>query len=158
MDLKTWIKKYGATIRSVEAPENPMMIVEDNSAEMDHWFCTIGFKRLSPADSFKLYFSKGIGLRKEKSELHRNPRLPRWHEANMQKIQPNIEEVLECLHSDFCGLEASQYFDDWAENIGWDSDSRKAEKCYQQMQEQMARFQHHIGPAALTEFLNMDVE
>ena len=54
-----------------------------------------------------------------------------WFEKNTRPIQPKLEDILECLIMD---IQASQgSFDDFCDEFGYDSDSRKAfsiwEKC-----------------------------
>jgi hypothetical protein len=41
---------------------------------------------------------------------------------------PTLSGVLECLHSDFGMNPMSCEFEEWAEDLGYDTDSRKAEK------------------------------
>jgi len=60
-------------------------------------------------NSYTVSFYKGVGL----------PDTP-----------PTALEVLECLVSDAAGYRDATGFEDWAENYGYDTDSRAAEKTY----------------------------
>lgn len=46
--------------------------------------------------------------------------------------EPTAENVLECLLSDANGYESARDFEDFAAEYGYDTDSRKAERIYQQ--------------------------
>ena len=46
--------------------------------------------------------------------------------------EPNAEDVLECLLSDASG--ADQDFESWAADLGFDVDSRRAERTYKAVQ------------------------
>lgn len=49
-----------------------------------------------------------------------------------RKISPPLlDDVMNCLCSDADVLNYAS-FEDWAQNFGWDTDSRKAEKCYRE--------------------------
>lgn len=51
------------------------------------------------------------------------------HIARVQKVQPNAGEVLACICRD--ALEATEStFEEWASNLGYEEDSRKAESIY----------------------------
>ena len=87
-----------------------------DESNMDHWRFTLQTrsKRMSG------YFSKGYGHSGKK---------------------PNVYEVLSCLASDSAGT--SQSFDDWASELGYDTDSRSAEKAYKacrKISEKLIRF------------------
>lgn len=49
---------------------------------------------------------------------------------------PILSDVLECLASDAATIENSNGFEDWASDLGFDTDSRKAETSYKQCQKQ----------------------
>jgi len=61
---------------------------------------------------------------------------------------PKLADVLYCLVLDACVLDTSR-FEEWAENFGYDTDSREAEKTYRQCIEQSLQFKNLIGQAAL---------
>lgn len=64
--------------------------------------------------------------------------------ATEQKVVPLPHEVLACICAD--GLEASQNtFEDWADNLGYDKDSRKAESAWHACKQPYAALCNLIG-------------
>jgi len=70
------------------------------------------------------FFSKGIG----------------HHGA-----EPTVEEVLDCLSSDASGIENARDFEDFCNEYGYSSDSRKAEKIYRECQHSASRLRKFLG-------------
>ena len=109
--IKQFIKENGLTMSCEYADSNPNM---KDSQNMNHYKVTIKrrFKvfgnYLDSRYGFKqmtLYFSQGYGVEGE----------------------PTLESVLSCLISDsYCG----RSFQDFCDNLGYDNDSRKAEKTF----------------------------
>jgi len=58
---------------------------------------------------------------------------------------PTLAEVLDCLASDASGIENALSFEDWANEYGCDTDSRKAEKTYHICQEQAEDLRNLLG-------------
>lgn len=58
---------------------------------------------------------------------------------------PDAEDVINCLVQDALSLENSTGFEDWAENLGYDPDSRKAEKIYKAVEEQSELIRDFLG-------------
>ena len=83
-------------------------------------------------DAFTLYFSKGIG-----------------HKG----APPTLDEVLDCLAVDAAGIENATCFEDWAEDLGYDTDSRKAERAYNTVKEQAKKLRSLLGKEAYEELL-----
>lgn len=79
----------------------------DNFKNADGWTCTIEYK----GKSMTVPFYKGSG----------------HHGA-----KPELEEVLNCLFSDAYSVINTNDFEDWANDFGYDTDSRQAEKIYKQ--------------------------
>jgi hypothetical protein len=50
--------------------------------------------------------------------------------GSAHKGEPKIEDVLDCLANDASSIENSRRFEDWAEEFGYDTDSRRAERIY----------------------------
>jgi len=44
--------------------------------------------------------------------------------------EPSASDVLECLVSDASSVDCAQSFEEWASDLGYDTDSRKAEETY----------------------------
>jgi hypothetical protein len=74
---------------------------------------------------------QGIGLVERKHRLKRDPRLHIDDPANMRPIQPKPAEVLGRVCAEYLDARGTS-FEDWASNLGYDSDSRKAERIYQE--------------------------
>lgn len=57
--------------------------------------------------------------------------------------EPDAASVLSCLLSDASA--GSETFEDWCANLGYDTDSRKAERIYKQCLEQTAKLKKLLG-------------
>lgn len=106
----------------------------DKATPMDQWI--IAFKR-GKESMQEMYFT-GIGLRtkaKPKSfdGLHglkaTDKRVIDWHKKNDKPCKPSATSVLYSLTMDMQAMHES--FNDWCDNYGYDSDSMKAFKTYQ---------------------------
>ena len=104
---------------------------------MNHYKCRITCTRFVPnvrsesryrkqARGFTLYFSQGFGITHE----------------------PKLADVLDCLASDAAGYENASTFEDWAEEYGYDTDSRKAERMYRTIKRQAEQLRRTIGDEA----------
>lgn len=58
---------------------------------------------------------------------------------------PGADDVLNCLASDASGYENARSFEEWAGEYGYDTDSRKAERTYQQVKEQTEQLRRFLG-------------
>lgn len=59
--------------------------------------------------------------------------------------EPTAAEVLECLLSDAAGFENARGFEDWARDLGYDVDSRKAERTYKTIEAQARKLRALLG-------------
>lgn len=57
--------------------------------------------------------------------------------------EPDAAHVLSCLLSDASG--ADEDFENWARDLGYDTDSRRAERTYRQVQAQTAKLRAFLG-------------
>lgn len=57
--------------------------------------------------------------------------------------EPTASEVLECLATDASGVDED--FKDWAENLGYSPNSRRAERIYRTCAKQTKRLQRFLG-------------
>ena len=71
---------------------------------------------------------------------------------------PTAGDVLGCLAIDSQGIENAQSFEDWADEYGYDHDSRKAEKTYRVCQDQAAQLAAFLGEPAFAELLDCTEE
>ncbi len=141
--LTTYADKHGIYVESVAVPENP----SNTEWKADHWLVAFKTNKKPVLHNFRVYYSKGIGLRK-KGKNKFFPDTP---------VKPTIEEVLECLQGDFQGLENSGLFEDWADEYGYNKDSRKAEKTYETVKRQAYEFKQFVGHSAYRELLAIDL-
>lgn len=58
--------------------------------------------------------------------------------------EPTAIDVMSCLISDSAGVDG-QGFEDWARDLGYDADSRKAEKLYRACERQAAKLRQFLG-------------
>jgi hypothetical protein len=124
--IKQFIKENNLTMKSEYADINPNM---PDSNNMNHSKVTIKRKfklngnHLDTRYGFKqmtLYFSQGYGIQGE----------------------PTLESVLNCLISDStCG----ETFEEFCDNLGYDNDSRKAEKTFNTILKQTSKLKKLLG-------------
>lgn len=67
-----------------------------------------------------------------------------FSQGSAHKAVPTAEDVLDCLAMDADVL--GRDFEDWASDLGMDSDSRKAEKTFNICVEQSRKLQKFLGP------------
>jgi hypothetical protein len=123
--IKQFIKENNLTMKSEYADSNPNMPNRD----MRHYKVTIKRKfklngnHLDTRYGFKqmtLYYSQGYGIQGE----------------------PTLESVLNCLISDStCG----ETFQEFCDNLGYDNDSRKAEKTFNTILKQTSKLKKLLG-------------
>jgi hypothetical protein len=73
--------------------------------------------------------------------------------------RPTLASILECLHSDALTLNENEGFETWAESLGFDSDSRKAEKAYNMAVDQTNRLYKFLAEGRTQnycEFIQLD--
>jgi hypothetical protein len=100
MDMKEFVKVNNITVNLTRANSNPNM--DDNT--MNHYKAVLhmdGRQMTTP-------FSTGSG----------------W------KHDPDAADILGSLVSDSSGYDSAGSFEDWANEYGYDTDSRKAERLY----------------------------
>ena len=118
--LEQFIKQHHLSISSVKTDRNPCML---DGVSMDHY----EVKLETPEAEFDCYFSKGSG----------------HHGA-----YPTLDEVLDCLASDASMVDNARNFEDFASGLGYDPDSRKAEKTYRACQKQAKALKEFLGDEA----------
>lgn len=100
--------------------DNPNMAADDGwKRSATHWKCTIrrGNKQLTT------YFSQGSAHTKE----------------------PTLADILDCLASDAAGIDNARDFEDWCAELGYDPDSRKAEKTFKVCEKQAESLKRLFG-------------
>lgn len=131
MTLAGFIASQGLTMTAKPADQNPNTTDDKWHAEADHWACTLrvdGDNRRR----WTVPFSMGSG--------HRG-------------AEPTLASVLDCLASDASSIENTQGFEDWASDMGWNADSRKAERTYKICEAQAKRLRSFLGEEAYQQLL-----
>lgn len=116
MNVKQFCNKHKIKARSEWADSNPHMA---DSQNMNHFKVTLK----TAGRQMTLYFSQGYGISGE----------------------PTAADVLDCLASDAASVENSREFEEWASDLGYDPDSRKAEKIYKTIIKQAERLKKFLG-------------
>jgi hypothetical protein len=116
--LAQFIEDNAITMDCERTSENPFY--EGDSYTMNHYRCTlkIGTQRMT------VFFSMGLGLAGE----------------------PDLASVLDCLASDASEWENSKGdFEEWANEYGYDPDSRRAERIYRNVEMQSRKLESFLG-------------
>lgn len=122
-----------------------------------------------------VYFATGLGWvetssggavsdvifnKRVKKFLKRGPS-GRQYDANDGRIipryrirKPTVSDVLDCLANDASTVMYSQNFMEWADNLGYDTDSRKAEAIYNRILETTKDLQRFLGTDKFNDLLN----
>lgn len=59
--------------------------------------------------------------------------------------EPELEDALECFCADALGVINASCFEEWADELGFDGDSRGAEATYRQVQHQTEELRRLLG-------------
>lgn len=118
MTTQEFIDLHKITATFARADSNPAM----PDFNGDHWIVALRRKGKYGVRRMSLHFSKGCG-----------------HNG----AEPTAAEVLDCLRSDAWG--ADELFETWANDLGFDPDSRSAEKIYNAVRRQTAKLSKFLG-------------
>lgn len=116
--IRYFIRENRIRLESEMVGDNPHFDSGDN---WQGYHYKVTLKR--PGKQLTTFFSMGIGLDHE----------------------PTVEEVLDCLASDSCGIDCCTTFEEWCGNYGYDSDSRKAHRLYQAVKRQHGKLIAFLG-------------
>lgn len=97
-----------------------------------------------PAGAFHWKVTLRCGKRRLTTEFHQGP---------AHTSEPSAADVLSCLVSDAASVEFEGSFEAWADSLGYDADSRRAERTYkacERIRDQIRRFlpDHDLGDLA----------
>lgn len=125
--IAEFVRRNGITMTAERTDHNPNM----DSVDMDDWKCVLrrgkeGRKRMT------VYFSQGYG-----------------HNGKA----PDLTSVLDCLASDSSMIENAPTFEDFANEFGYDLDSRKAERTFKACEHQAKRLENFLGEELYQELL-----
>src|SRR5262249_20748491 len=68
-----------------------------------------------------------------------------WKQGLGITDDPDVERVMESLLSDAATVENARSVEDWGEELGYDTDSRKAEKIFRAVESQTNRLSNLLG-------------
>lgn len=131
MTPRQFCTKHGISATAEQTLTNPHM--DSDGWQATHYKVTL--RRTDPATGKRrqltTYFSQGLA--------HTSP--------------PKAHSVLSCLAMDAASVSNGESFDDWAGNLGYDPDSRKAERIYLAIQQQSSALQQFLGDEAYEQAL-----
>lgn len=110
---------------SLKLTSRPVVSRQDGLMEDSayHFRCRLSIGR----NGFSFYWSQGSGCGSSMSSL---------------------ADVLDTLASDACTYENSDNFESWADDLGYDEDSRKSEKIYRAVKRQAEQLKRLLGQSA----------
>lgn len=135
LTIHDFIAKHQIEMAMLKAFHNPSLMDNKWAKTARHWDCTITLVGFGHVEPMHVYFSQGIGHAKS----------------------PTAADVLDCLASDAASIEAVHDFEGWADEMGFDKDSRAAERTYHAILDQRRALMALLGRAAYWELLN-DIE
>lgn len=165
--LASLVARLGITLTAVPTDRNECM---EGSANMAHWLVTLHRERHG---AIALTFSMGAAHRQWNTAKLRHYHgtytraeigkfspgfgdrglggapesiaLRQLREECSDPTPPTVESVLDCLASDASSYDNARNFDEWAEEFGMDTDSRKAERSYKVVADQAKALRHFMG-------------
>lgn len=87
----------------------------------------------------------------ERGPLHRyedpyKPTMTIWFsQGSAHKAPPTLASILECLAGDAYGYENAPIFEEWADDYGYDPDSRTAERVFRAVQENTILLRRYLS-------------
>lgn len=127
--LAAFIADHKIEMTAERTDQNPNM--DDQDRAMDHWRVTLRRNGADRRSRMTIIFSMGLG-----------------HHGKM----PTAADVLDCLSSDSSCVRDD--FEEFCANLGYDSDSRKAERIYKACQRAAAKLEKFLGSEAFEQLLN----
>lgn len=111
---------------------------------------------------------KQLGIRAYSTLVNVNPNNPEWKEAHHYRVtlrrdrphrelttyfsmgyahsrKPEAADVLDSLANDAIGFENAKSFEDWCGELGFDTDSRKAERTFRIIEKQAKQLRRFLG-------------
>jgi len=164
--VSSFIAKVGITADIKYVGFDSMPNTADDSKLMDHWKIEMS---LPPHDGMTkkmtVDYWTGIGHRKyykgfsntpmsfspqywdlKKSYPHKTVTIHDKEELERFKpYPPKLNDVLDCLISEAMGFESAPFFEDWAGDYGYSTDSRQAEKVFNTVAHQTSRLKKFLG-------------
>lgn len=165
--IHDFLKEHPINLTLQDSPTNPHM---EDSDKMLNYYATLEFE----GRKLSLYFSTGCGWvetrsgkpasmveydKTSKRFLRRDFSGRRFDDddsvfGKYRIRKPTAADILNCLISDADG--SDQDFESWAADLGYDVDSRKAEKTYLTVQKQTKELRQLLGATLFEELLSCE--
>ena len=123
--IQSFVGRNKITANVTEVDENPDMM--DKDWEARHYKVVLRRK----GKQMTVLFSVGMG----------------W------ETEPDACDVLNCMASDAGGYDNARSFEEWCDEFGYDTDSRKAEKAYKHIGKSRAKLFNLLGSDLYNELL-----
>lgn len=104
-----------------------------------------------PGDDWVGAFHWKVTLRRKGRKL-----TTEFHQGSAHTSEPTAADVLSCLVSDAVSVEQEPDFEGWAESLGYDTDSRKAERIYEACQRIREQVQRLLPDHDLYDLANLE--
>ena len=127
MKIQDFVEKYRVRLQMERAMENPNIMSKDMPTGSRHWRCVLRVQRRRLTTPF----SQGSGL----------------------KDDPTVSDVLDCLAMDAADVEGAKDFEAWAQELGLNTDSRRAENIYRAVMRQTVGLKRLLGDEAFETLL-----
>jgi hypothetical protein len=127
--LETFIKNHNLSLRLSREGLRSDGMMSDMPKGSSHWRCMVG----SPNGHEEFWFSMG--------PAHKDP--------------TTLENLLACLQMDCRDVDLP--FEQWAEDLGYNTDSRSAEKIYLECAKVRAQLIRLLGRKGFAEFQELDL-
>lgn len=128
--IQDFVNSRGIHFTATRIPSNPSMT--DMPTGSRHWSCVLRRNQGEPFGTLTVPFSQGPAIKED----------------------PTASDVLNCLALDASGIESSAgTFEDWCDEYGYDPDSRKAERIFNECLEQTQRLRQFLGDEAFEALL-----
>lgn len=174
--LADFIAEHGLTMSaSYQGRFTNDATASSDDRKWDHfaWRVTIANGKRNYSTDYRMGIAHQHWDRKG-APIHDLPRGEKWGEQVSQRIiggrgltvfdvecrdryakptPPSLEDVLDSLRSDAESVENNPLFDDWAGDMGYDTDSRKAEKVFHACQEVRGQLIKLLGQTAYNDLL-----
>jgi len=131
--IEQFIKENRIRMTAERTDSNPAM---PDSNNMDHWKCVLIRRENTRTRRMTVYFSMGFG-----------------HNGKA----PKAADVLDCIASDAASVDGRD-FEEWASDMGYDTDSRTAERTYKACEHQAKRLRNWLYLSAPYQQLLYDCE
>lgn len=79
-----------------------------------------------------------------------------WQQGVGVMSDPDIHDVMSAMLSDTSGIFEGQTFEGWAEEYGYDVDSRRAEATYRAVERQTNNLRRLLGPDLLESLVSVE--